>query len=131
MHIARLPHLIGLPLTEARLALQEESSCASWPLEIIETAPPQAPQRSARATPRKKKNEMTDRPARPEKQFGEWRVLRCLVQKPNGSHDLPGLQLLVAREELRPLAGEPIIENATLESAPFVGKASSEASLNL
>jgi hypothetical protein len=100
-------------------------------LEIVETAPPQAPQRPARATPRKAKEEATNRPARAEKQFGEWRVLRCLVQKPTGSHDLPGLQLIVAREELKPLAVKSVIENATVEGAPFVEKASSEASLNL
>jgi hypothetical protein len=124
-------HLIGLRLTEARRSLQEDSSCASWPLQIIETAPPQAPQRSPRAMPRKARNEAMDRPARAEKQFGEWRVLRCVVQKPDVSHNLPGLQLIVAREELRPLAVEPVIENTTVENAPFVEKASSEASLNL
>jgi hypothetical protein len=101
-------HLIGLRLSEARRLLEEDLSCASWPLQIIETAPPQAPQRSARAIPRKANHQMPQRAARPEKQFGEWRVLRCTmqnctVQKPAASQEEPALQLLVAREELKPI----------------------------
>ena len=108
-------HLIGLRLTEARHLLEEDLSCTSWPLQIIETAPPQAPQRPARAMPRKANHQMPQRAARPEKQFGEWRVLHCMmqnctVQKAAAGQEQPGLQLLVAREELK-----PIVQNACAE----------------
>ncbi len=116
MHESRsFEHLIGLRLTEARRLLEEDSSCASWPLQMVETAPPQAPQRPARAVSRKANLQMPQRAARPEKQFGEWRVLRCTVQKPVSSQEQPVLQLLVAREELKPI----------------VQSASPKASLNL
>lgn len=115
MHESRsFEHLTGLRLSEARRLLEEDFSCASWPLQIVETAPPQAPQRPARAMSRKAKHQMPQRAARPEKQFGEWRVLRCTVQE-TASQEQPGLQLLVAREELKPI----------------VQSASPEASLNL
>ncbi len=126
-------HLIGLRLNEARLSLQEDKLCASWAVEIIETAPPQAPQRSARATPRKTKNEPADRPARPEKQFGEWRVLRCVVQESGVQHEQSVLHLVVAREELRSSSTQNALtdnvesENTQSQSVPAAEIASFEA----
>jgi hypothetical protein len=123
-------HLIGLRLSEARRLLEEDDSCASWPLEIIATAPPQAPQHPARVTPRKVKHPARDRVAQPEKWFGEWRVLRCLLRersaRQEAAHHSPGLQLFVAREELKPLA----VENSLRQSAPAVEKAAPESSLS-
>ncbi|HEX8235525.1 MAG TPA: hypothetical protein VF600_06175 [Abditibacteriaceae bacterium] len=134
-------HLVGLRLSEARHSLEEDNSCASWPLEVIETSPPQAPQRSSRATPRKANHDAPRHAARPEKQFGEWRVLRCLVQEHPvqeravqegaASHRSPGLQLLVAREELKPLpAKNALSENAASESVSCAENASFQSSLN-
>ncbi len=113
MHESRsFEHLIGLRLTEARRLLEEDLSCASWPLQMVETSPPQAPQRAARAVSRKANLQMPQRAARPEKQFGEWRVLRCTMQKPAASQEQPSLQLLVAREELK-----SIVQNASAEAS--------------
>jgi hypothetical protein len=87
-------HLIGLRLTEARRSLQEDTSCALWPLEIVETAPPQAPQRPARATPRKAKEEATNRPARAEKQLASGECCAVLYRNPLGPMICPAFNSL-------------------------------------
>jgi hypothetical protein len=95
-------HLIGLNLDEARETLQGDAVLRVLPLAIVETAPPQRPQFSARtqsARAAKKAAASTRAPHR-EHNFGELRVLRA--RRADAT-----LELLVAREILRDEADAP------------------------
>jgi hypothetical protein len=103
--IGTFEHLIGLPLDEAQQLLAQ-SAPGALPLNIVETAPPQAPQRAHGAKqqrPKAHKDGVATKP-RPAKQFRRLRVLRCNVKKEEQGN--LRLQLLVAREEVKPDSNE-------------------------
>lgn len=83
------PNCVGWLLEDMREAVERHNSACKYPVRIIETAPPQRPQRRERPVV------MPNDKRPPEVHYGAWRILRCQYVGEEA-------QLIVAREQVLP-----------------------------